>query len=314
MSNQIDWLIARVFPAHPLHSSGSVRIHHLNCISACPLGGRWMDARSPSVLRRGMLTCHCLLLELPDELVLVDTGYGLRDVLDPASRLNPFFLMLLDPDFREEMTAARQVVRLGFQVKDVRHIVLTHLDFDHAGGLDDFPNARVHLLSSELGAALTRRTLLDRMRYRPQQWSSRDRWHGYMVDRGEGWFGFERVAKLDGLSPDILLVPLAGHTLGHCGVAVRTDDSWLMLAGDAYCFSGEMSSRPWCTPGLRFYQWLMEKDRRARLANQARLRELVADHPDEVTVVCSHDPHDFMRVAGRFPGVPADALRNERRL
>jgi len=32
---------------------------------------------------------------------------------------------------------------------DVRHIVLTHLGFDHAGGLDDFPAATVHLLRQE---------------------------------------------------------------------------------------------------------------------------------------------------------------------
>ena len=29
--------------------------------------------------------------------------------------------------------------------EDVTDIVLTHLDFDHAGGLDDFPAATVHL-------------------------------------------------------------------------------------------------------------------------------------------------------------------------
>ncbi|MFD0510570.1 MBL fold metallo-hydrolase [Streptomyces aureus] len=31
---------------------------------------------------------------------------------------------------------------LGYAVDDVRHIVLTHLDLDHAGGLPDFPRAR----------------------------------------------------------------------------------------------------------------------------------------------------------------------------
>lgn len=60
----------------------------------------------------------------------------LRDVRDPASRLSGFFLLLLAPDCREEVTAVRQVERLGFLV---RHIVLTHLDLDHTGGLDDFP-------------------------------------------------------------------------------------------------------------------------------------------------------------------------------
>jgi hypothetical protein len=134
------------------------RLHHLNCISSCPLGGRLMDGRTPSVLSRGSLCCHCLLMETPQGLVLVDTGFGLRDVANPRSRLSGFFLALLSPDFREEMTAVRQVKALGYRASDVRHIVLTHLDFDHAGGLDDFPEARVHLLAREHESAFRQST------------------------------------------------------------------------------------------------------------------------------------------------------------
>ncbi|RYZ85400.1 MAG: MBL fold metallo-hydrolase [Proteobacteria bacterium] len=120
-----------------------MRIHHLNCISSCPIGGRLMDGISPSILQRGHLTCHCLLIETAESLVLIDTGYGLRDVHDPHSRLSEFFLTQLKPDFRESMTAYRQIERMGFDPRDVRHIILSHLDFDHAGGLDDFPWATV---------------------------------------------------------------------------------------------------------------------------------------------------------------------------
>lgn len=108
-----------------------MRVHHLNCISSCPLGGRLMDHRSNSL--RGKLACHCLLVESDQGLVLLDTGFGLRDVEDPRARLSAFFLRLLDPDFREELTAVRQIEALGYSASDVQHIVLTHLDFDHAG-------------------------------------------------------------------------------------------------------------------------------------------------------------------------------------
>jgi hypothetical protein len=46
-------------------------------------------------------------------LVLVDTGFGLQDISAPEKRLSRFFLRLLDPDFREELTAIRQIEALG---------------------------------------------------------------------------------------------------------------------------------------------------------------------------------------------------------
>ncbi len=287
---------------------------HLNCVSSCPLGGRLMDGRSGSIFERGRLCCHCLLLESNDGLVLVDTGFGLRDVAHPRSRLSSFFLAMLSPDFREEMTAARQIEALGHRVSDVRHIVLTHLDFDHAGGLDDFPLAQVHLLRRERDEAARQSTWLDRQRYRPQQWSSRARWQLHGAGGGETWLGFEGVCTGQGLPQDVALVPLPGHTHGHAGVAVKTAGGWLLQAGDAYFHHREMDPvRPWCTPGLRMYQTLMEKNRRLRLHNQARLRRLAQGHP-EVRVCCSHDPDEFERVTGHALGQPTGRPLRAKRL
>jgi glyoxylase-like metal-dependent hydrolase (beta-lactamase superfamily II) len=275
-----------------------MRIHHLNCVATCPLGGALMDGRTINSLR-GRLTCHCLLVETARELVLVDTGFGLRDIADPRSRLSKFFLFLLRPEFREEYAAVRQIARLGYDPRDVRHIVLTHLDFDHAGGLDDFPHATVQMLAAEERHAAARETMLDRMRFRPQQWQgTRANWRGYDHAAGERWLGFDGVQRLAGLPPEILLVPLIGHTLGHAGVAVKRRDDWLLQAGDAYFFHAEMDpQRPRCTPGLRFYQWMMEKDRGRRLANQARLCALRARAAEPVEIMCGHDPYEFERYA-----------------
>jgi glyoxylase-like metal-dependent hydrolase (beta-lactamase superfamily II) len=286
-----------------------MRVHHLNCISACPLGGRFMDGRSPSLLQRAELCCHCLLLETEGGLTLVDTGYGLRDVNDPRGRLSGFFLRLMDPDLREEMTAVRQIERLGFCADDVRHIVLTHLDFDHAGGLDDFPLARVHLLRQEHDAALAQKTWLDRQRYRPQQWRQRRNWKTYTAGPGDSWHGFDCVRDMSGLPPSVLLVPLAGHTLGHAGVAVYSEGRWLLLAGDAYFHHREMDwEAPWCTPGLRAYQTLKEKNRSARLANQQRLRELRQLNGTGIELFRAHDNHEFETLAGHSVRLPASAL------
>jgi glyoxylase-like metal-dependent hydrolase (beta-lactamase superfamily II) len=261
-----------------------------------------MDGRTRGLVRRGELACHCLLIETVAGLVLVDTGFGLRDVHDPSSRLSRFFLGLVSPDFREEMTAIRQIERLRLDPREVRHIVLTHLDFDHAGGLDDFPGATVHLMKSERDAAVARRTWLDRQRYRPQQWSSQRHWRVHDASPREQWFGLTCVQPIPGL--EIVMVPLIGHTLGHAGVAVRLDDRWLFDAGDAYFYCAEMHERPRCTPGLRLYQWMMEKDRGERLANQRRLRELARAQGSPVELFCSHDVTEFERHAGVSAELP----------
>jgi glyoxylase-like metal-dependent hydrolase (beta-lactamase superfamily II) len=284
-----------------------MRVHHLNAISTCPLGGKLMDGRTRGL--RGKLACHCLLVEARDQLVLVDTGLGLGDVADPRGRLSKIFLALLSPELREEMTAVRQIARLGFDPRDVRHIVVSHLDFDHAGGLDDFPGAAVHMMADERGAAESRITLLDRLRYRPQQWSTRPNWRAYGVGEGDSWFGFDCVRNLEGVPDDILLVPLYGHTLGHAGVAVRAEAGWILMAADAYFWHEELDLvRPRCTPGLLFYQWMMEKDGPARRWNQRRLRELKASHGANVEIVCGHDPIEFERAAHRPLSRPASPL------
>lgn len=282
-----------------------MHIHHLNCISTCPLGGKLMDGTTRSILERGHLACHCLLLETSSGLVLVDAGLGRRDVADPARRLSRFFLTLLRPEFRDEMTAYRQIERLGLDPRDVRHIVLTHLDFDHAGGLDDFPDATVHMLAEERDYALLQRTWLDRQRYRPQQWSTRDKWRVYSSDGGDDWLGLKRVRALHGLPDGIAMIPLIGHTFGHAGIAVDRGDKWLLQAGDAYFYHEEMDrDHPRCTPGLAFYQWMMDKDRSARKQNQQRLREVKHAHAPDLDVFCGHDVIEFERLSGRSARVP----------
>jgi glyoxylase-like metal-dependent hydrolase (beta-lactamase superfamily II) len=284
-----------------------MRIHHLSCGTLCPIGGKLMHERTASPLR-AELCCHCLLIESGDGLVLVDTGLGMRDVEAPRERLAPFFRFECKPRRDPDSTAVRQVERLGFAPEDVRHIVMTHLDFDHAGGLDDFPAAEVHVSLNEAMAATHPRGPVNVGRFRPEQWAgSIDRW---TLHRGSGeeWFGFESVRAVGGSADEILLVPLRGHTLGHCGVAVRDDSGWLLNAGDAYFYRHEMDVEgPWCTPGLRFYQVQMEMDRRARLANQRRLRELRREHGGEVRVFCSHDPVELEM----FAAEPAAALGPE---
>ncbi|HEY0101928.1 MAG TPA: MBL fold metallo-hydrolase [Brevundimonas sp.] len=279
-----------------------MKIHHLNCGTDCPFGGALMDGRSKGPLAR--LVCHCLLVETSSSgLVLIDTGYGMKDVHEPHPRISRVMRGLLNIRLREQETALRQVEALGYSARDVRHIVLTHLDFDHAGGLEDFPQAKVHLTRAELSAAQRRDGgIASKKRYRPMQLDAVQGWRDYEASSGEGWFGFDAVRDLEGLPPEILLIPLRGHTWGHAGVAVQAEGGWLLHAGDAYFHRDEVR-RPdrRCTPGLRLYQNLMEVEREARLANQQRLRELSLDRSAGVRMICAHDAVEYERCAAGAP-------------
>ncbi|KAA5609703.1 MBL fold metallo-hydrolase [Rhodovastum atsumiense] len=271
-----------------------MRIHHLNCGSMCPYGGWLFDGTTPG-LGPARLCCHCLLIEAPGGLVLVDTGFGTADVTRPVPRLSRFFLALDRITLDRRDTALEQVAELGFHPGDVRHIVLTHLDFDHAGGIADFPHATVHVMAEEAAAARSRRGLLRRRRYRPAQFRAARSWREYAMPAGESWFGFASVRALTGLPPEILMVPLPGHSPGHAGVAVRTQGRWLLHAGDAVFHQGELADGPSPAPLALAYQWLMRTDRRAWRQNRERLRTLVHAQGDAVSVVCSHDFHDLLQ-------------------
>jgi glyoxylase-like metal-dependent hydrolase (beta-lactamase superfamily II) len=266
----------------------SLKIHHLNCATFCPLGGRLVNGPP------ARLVCHCLLIESNQGLILVDTGIGLLDIKNP-SRLRSAFRFFARPRFQESEAAINQIEALGYSAKDVRHIILTHLDFDHAGGLPEFPDAEVHVYNDEYAAAMARESRIERHRYYPANWKHNPKWNRYEAN-GENWFGFESVRGMKGLPPEVLMIPLPGHTRGHCAVAVETGAGWILHAGDAYFHRHEMDPQPRCTPGLQGFQTFMAADNGKRLHNQARLRSLRAEQ-SSVEVFCAHDPDEL---AGRL--------------
>lgn len=259
-----------------------MRVHHLSCGTMHPLG-----------FGGAHMICHCLLVETDAHgLVLVDAGFGRIDLQDPQARLGKVFAGLSRPERDVAHSAHAQITALGLSPDDVRHVVLTHMDLDHVGGLVDFPNARVHVHAAEHSAATERRDFKSRQRYLPALWAHVEGFETY-DELGEPWFGFDAVRQLAGLPPEILLIPLAGHSRGHTAVAVQRGDGWLLHAGDAYFARGEVHHpRRRCPPLLRVFQSLVEVDRTARLANQTRLRQLARTSAD-VRVFSAHDPSEL---------------------
>ncbi len=269
-------------------------IHHLNCGTMCPHGSRLLTGAG-GLFENATLVCHCLLIEGADGLVLVDTGFGIDDTLKPA-QLGRIFRAGIRPKLDASETAIAQIRALGFDPADVRHIVTTHLDLDHAGGLPDFPHADVHLMGREFEAAMNPR-LHERLRYVAAHWQHGPRWVQHGVE-GEQWFGFDSVRMLPGSDAEILLIPLPGHTFGHTGVAIRQADDWLLHCGDAYFHHREIQTPPSCPRALEAFQAFDQADGAARKENRERLRELARDHGDEVELICSHDAPTLARYSG----------------
>lgn len=260
---------------------GSVRVHHLNCASFRP-------AIAPPMV------AHVLLVERDGGLLLVDTGYGSGELADPG-RLGKPYLLAVRPALDPGETALAQVKALGFAPEDVTDIAVTHLDSDHAGGLVDFPHARVHIHQPELDAARHPR-FMEKQRYLPAQWAHGPQWVQHS-EPGDDWFGFPSVTAID---DDVVIIPLLGHTRGHAGVAVRDSaDHWLLHAGDAVFDGDQLATPPSCARSLRVIQTLMAVSNKLRRANTERLRELVATHSDEVTVFCAHDKAQYDALASR---------------
>ncbi len=266
------------------------RVFHLDCGPMRPWPaplvdgqGRWRDA--------GHLCCHCLLVETAHDLVLIDAGIGARDIAHPE-RLGGAFCRVARPTLDPSMTAVAQIKRLGYSPSDVGHIVLTHLDLDHAGGLADFPNAKVHVYDVELEAALDPRTVGEKHRYRKVQFEHGVDWVRHTI-HGERWQGFDGVRLAIDSETEILLVPLHGHSRGHAGVAVDAGDGWLLHCGDAYFNRHEVRTTALGGPlGLALFRNLVALDNKVRRANVARLRVLAQDAP-AVTLFSAHDPDEL---------------------
>src|SRR5919204_5796354 len=272
-----------------------MRVHHLDCCTMCPRGQSAVNGDG-SLIARAKLVSHCLLIETNAHgLVLVDTGIGVDDIRD-TRRLGAFFGRAMAIDgIKTQMAALLQVQALGFRREDVRHLLLTHLDFDHAGGLPDFPDAMVHVHAKEKEAALAGVTLNQKQRYRKSQFKHGPVWETYEVV-GEPWKGVPAVRQLDGLPPEILALPMSGHSRGHAAIAVDTGRGWLVHAGDAYFHRsvterGDTSGMPWALRGIE--RFIAFDHKRVR-TNHAIFAELTKH--DDVTVFSSHDPVEYERL------------------
>lgn len=203
-------------------------IRILNCASMYPWWPRWNVA--------GVT----LLVDTLEGPVLVDTGLGLHDHTDP-SQLVKFFRLDFGIPYAPEETAIRRVEKLGIDPQSIHHIILTHAHFDHAGGIPDFPWAKIHLHRQEYEAVQHPHTWIERFAYDWKDFSIPVDWILYDTER-ENWYEFEAIRMP--FEPEMYLIPLFGHTSGHCGVAIRDGEGWHFHCADALPVNAEFGITP----------------------------------------------------------------------
>ncbi len=203
--------------------------------------------------------------------VLIDTGLGLHDHESPNRRVRLFRKVFGIP-YAPNETAIRQLDGMGISATSVQHIIMTHLHFDHAGGLADFPWVQVHVHQKEYAAMLKPKSLMERTAYDKADFSHLPHWKTY-DQCNQKWFDFDAI--LLPFQPRIFLIPLFGHTSGHCGIAIEDGDGWVFQAGDAIPANADFDVTP---------MWLNRKV----LGNHVqRIKEFSQAHP-EVKIVAGH--------------------------
>lgn len=179
--------------------------------------------------------------------------------------------------------------RLGVDPGAVEHLILSHLHYDHAGGVEAFPQATVHVQAAEVAF-----------------------WTGPYANRGEFkrtievqditrivQLNFEgRVDQVQGskeIVDGVWVHHVGGHTPGAQVVSVRTARGIVVLAGDAsHFFENVEGDKPFAvhTDVIGLYRTFDE------------MNELATSG----LVVAGHDPKLFERF-DPVPGLEDRALR-----
>lgn len=176
----------------------------------------WSGWTASDELNRIGLQCNCLLLDDGSMKVLVETGFG--------NKWSPKDRAIYALEDRTVVTALGEV---GVEPAEIRHVIVTHLHFDHAAGLTSerngsigltFPNADVRVQRREWEDALANRSTMTKTYLRSHLDPIADRVRP-LDDSGE-------------ILPGIAVRPLPGHTWGQQGVFVRTTDGLTVFPAD----------------------------------------------------------------------------------
>ncbi|MBW8523858.1 MBL fold metallo-hydrolase [Chryseobacterium chendengshani] len=245
-------------------------LHHLNCLKI-------VNPINDDVIG------HCLLIENEGDLIMIDVGIGMLDTKNPSERLGDELIEAAGFMFDEDLTAFKQIKKLGLDPNKVKHCVISHLDPDHIGALADFPNSKVHVSYEEYEN-------FKQGNPRYLKWQILNELNIYTYSKSKKtWFEFEAREVTLGKSFSVFLIPLFGHTIGHCGIAIKYNDTWLFYIGDAYYLREELYNN--LHPVNQLAQLRADNDSE-RINTLKRIKNFISKNP-EILVYCYHDRSEF---------------------
>ena len=266
MNEAVDWAIELGGGVHvALVQAGTFRSDAGTLFGPVPwvLWGNLVEGEIDAQ-RRLLQALNCLLIETPSGRALVETGIGER--VDEKTRTQRSY---------EGPWIVAALETAGFLPESINVVAMSHLHFDHAGGLlradgeKAFPHATIVAQKAEWEVALGENPRLMASYVQPElklveSWGK------------QGWSDGEKEVL-----PGVTVVPTGGHSTGHQAVIVRgSGDGARTLA-----FFGDLLMRPWgANP-----RWVTSFDD-FPLESVAKKGELFAQAVDEDwIIVLSHE-------------------------
>ncbi|MBP7736116.1 MAG: MBL fold metallo-hydrolase [Spirochaetes bacterium] len=253
-------------------------------------GAPWKSVRFPIL---------GFLIERKGELVLFDTGLGERihDEMKPMKyRQNWIFSKFImktkfDP---ASDPIARQLPGLGFDPQSVKHVILSHLHWDHAGGMLDFPHAEFIIGKREWESATAPDS--HRHAYIREQYDRPElRKRLVSADPGKPFLGFPASYDVFG-DGNFTLVDLPGHTNGLMGLILTMPSGRkFLLGGDSFYFPENLENR---APKSKLMKKLVHEKDQADITI-GKLHDLMTQEPSIEMIGC----HDH-RIPGRYNLAP----------
>ena len=158
-----------------------------------------------------------------DRTFVIDTGFG------PEAAARRKRTLLRKP--------ADGLALLGIDAAEVDEVILTHLHYDHAGTLGDFPRARFHVQDAEAAYATGRCMCHHALNHSYDVENVVD----YVRCLFQGRVHFhDNVSEL---APGLVLHRVGGHSAGLQVVRVWTRRGWVVVASDATHLYANMEQR-----------------------------------------------------------------------